>query len=207
MNVANKVAFYNGTHSKCMTIHNFGIRTWDLDLVQKKVSYNEILMNQIKRVFTSCVIDPTDSFAYLGTKTGDIVEISLTHNIYKRIGPPKRLFSQGINQIHLLNNGDLLLGAGDGTLAKVNSADMKVKKEAKVLGSVTSISLTADATHFFCGTDKSTIYWCNTDDIAPELRNTCHYEKINDVAFPAGYSELFATSSLNDIRVWNSKTR
>jgi len=57
------------------------------------------------------------------------------------------------------------------------------------MGSVTSLSLTADATHFFCGTDKATIYWCNTDDIAPELRNTCHYEKINDV------------------RVWNTKTR
>ena len=50
-------------------------------------------------------------------------------------------------------------------------------------------------------------YWCNTDDIAPELRNTCHDERINDVIYPSGYSELFATSSLNDIRVWNAKTR
>lgn len=75
------------------------------------------------------------------------------------------------------------------------------------MGSVTSLSLTADSTHFFCGTSKATIYWCNTDDIAPELRNTCHYEKINDVAFPHGYSELFATCSMNDIRVWNSKSR
>lgn len=84
---------------------------------------------------------------------------------------------------------------------------MLVKKEAKVMGAVTSISLTADSTHFFCGTSKATIYWCNTDNIEPELRNTCHYERINDVAFPSGYSELFATCSLNDIRVWNTKTR
>lgn len=207
MNTANKVKFFNTTSNKCMTIHNYGIRTWDCDLVQKKVHYTEILMNSIKRVFTCCVIDPTDQFAYLGTKTGDIVEISLPNNLFKRIGPQKRLFSQGINSINLLNNGDLLLGAGDGTLAKVNSSDMKVKTDAKVMGAVTSISLTADSTHFFCGTSKATIYWCNTDNITPELRNTCHYERINDVAFPAGYSELFATCSLNDIRVWNSKTR
>lgn len=84
---------------------------------------------------------------------------------------------------------------------------MNIKKTAKVMGAVTSISLTADSTHFFCGTSKATIYWCNTDDIAPELRNTCHYERINDVAFPSGYSELFATCSLNDIRIWNSKSR
>ena len=96
MNIANKVAFYNNTSSKCLTIHNYGIRTWTCDLVQKKVQYHEILMNQIKRVFTCLVIDPTDAYAYLGTKTGDIVEISLTNNLFKRIGPNKKLFSQGI---------------------------------------------------------------------------------------------------------------
>jgi len=207
MNIANKVCFFNNTSQKCLTIHNYGIRTWDCDLVQKKVKYNEILMNQIKRVFTCCVIDPTDSFAYLGTKTGDIIEISLERDLFKRIGPNKRLFSQGINCIGLLSNGDLLLGSGDGTLAKVGSRDFLVRKEAKVMGAVTSISLTADSTHFFCGTSKATIYWCNTDDISPELRNTCHYERINDICFPSGYSELFATCSLNDIRVWNTKTR
>ena len=207
MNIANKVTFFNNTSSKCLTIHNYGIRTWTADLVQKKVQYTEILMQNIKRVFTCCIIDPSDTMAYLGTKTGDIIEISLERNLFKRVGPNKRLFSLGINCINLLSNGDLLLGAGDGTLAKVGSVDFKLKKEAKVMGEVTSISLTADSTHFFCGTSKSTIYWCNTDSISPELRNTCHYEKISDIAFPRGYSDLFATCSVNDIRVWNAKTR
>ena len=84
---------------------------------------------------------------------------------------------------------------------------MLVKSEAKVMGSVTSISQTADSTHFFLGTSKATIYWCDTDKINPELRNTCHYERINGIAFPYEYSDLFATCSLNDIRVWNGKTR
>jgi len=87
MNTANKVTFFNNTSSRCVTIHNFGIRTWDCDLIQKKVQYTEILMNSVKRVFTCVVIDPTDQYAYLGTKTGDIVEISLSNNLFKRIGP------------------------------------------------------------------------------------------------------------------------
>ena len=144
MNIANKVTFFNNTSSKCLTIHNYGIRTWSCDLVQKKVQFTDILTNQIKRVFSCAVIDPTDNFAYLGTKTGDIVEISLPHNIYKRIGPTKKLFSQGVTSINLLANGDILLGSGDGTLAKVNTSDMLIKKQAKVMGAVTSISLTAD---------------------------------------------------------------
>lgn len=51
------------------------------------------------------------------------------------------------------------------------------------------------------------MYWCDTDKINPELRNTCHYERINGIAFPYEFSDLFATCSLNDIRVWNAKTR
>lgn len=101
----------------------------------------------------------------------------------------------------------MLIGSGDGTVGKIGFKDMKVKSENKVNGAVTSFSLTADGTHTFIGTDRATIYWSDTDTINPELRNTCHYEKINDVAFPHGYSQVFATCSKNDIRVWNSITR
>lgn len=40
-----------------------------------------------------------------------------------------------------------------------------------------------------------------------EIRSTCHYDKVNDIAFPHEYSEVFGTCSRNDIRIWNSKTR
>jgi len=143
----------------------------------------------------------------LGTRTGDIIEIDLQRNLFKRIGPAKRLFSLGINVINLIHNEELLVGSGDGTIARVNVKSMLVKAEAQVMGSVTSISLTVDQSHFFAGTSKATLYWCNSDKMQPELRNTCHYERINDVTFPSGYSELFATCSVNDIRVWNANTR
>ena len=135
------------------------------------------------------------------------MEISLERQLFKRIGPAKRLFSQGINCINTLPNGDLLVGAGDGTVAKVGGKDMLVKSESKVMGSVTSITTTADSTHFFLGTAKATIYWADTDGLKAELRNTCHFERINSVSFPFAYSELFATTSVNDIRIWNAKTR
>jgi hypothetical protein len=97
-------------------------------------------MGHIRRIFTCCIIDPTDQLAYLGTKTGDIVEISLERALFKTIGPAKKLFSQGLNCINLLSNGDLIVGAGDGTVAKIGFKDMLIKSEAKVMGSVTSIS-------------------------------------------------------------------
>jgi hypothetical protein len=54
-------------------------------------------LGQIKRKFTCIVIDHSDTFAYLGTQTGDIIEVNLEMALFKRIGPCKRLFSLGIN--------------------------------------------------------------------------------------------------------------
>jgi WD40 repeat protein len=207
MNVANKICFYNQTNNKLMTIHNYGLRVWDIDYTAKKILYQDLHMGQIKRIYQCIVISPDDSCCFLGTLTGDIIEINLQRNLFKRVGPAKRLFSQGINCLSFLPNNDLLVGGGDGTIAKIDTDKMLVKAEGKVSGACTSISLTADASHFFAGTSKATIYWCNAGDISPELRNTCHSDRINDVAFPAGYSDLFATCSTNDIRVWNAKTR
>lgn len=72
---------------------------------------------------------------------------------------------------------------------------------------MTSLTFTGDSTHFFAGTAQSNIYWVDSEKLSPELRNTCHYERINDVAFPNNYSDVFATCSQTDIRVWNAKNR
>tara|TARA_B110000503_G_scaffold141377_1_gene234714 strand:- start:622 stop:801 length:180 start_codon:yes stop_codon:yes gene_type:complete len=52
------------------------------------------------------------------------------------------------------------------------------------MGKVTSMAFTNDLCHFFCGTSLSNLYWVDTENLNPELRNTCHFDKINDVAFP-----------------------
>lgn len=92
MNVANKIRFFNNCHDKIITIHNYGIRVWSCDLVAKKIGYSEINTGQIKRKYQCLEISPDDTSAYLGTLTGDIIEIDLVRQLYKRIGPAKGLF-------------------------------------------------------------------------------------------------------------------
>lgn len=129
-------------------------------------------------------LDPLDKFGYFGTKTGDLLEIDLKNAMYKRQGPLKTLFAQGINTIKLLPNSDIIIGAGDGAIAKIGYSDFKIKKESKLMGAVNSISLTADSGFFFAGTEQSNIYWCESSTLNSEIRNTCHYDRINDVCFP-----------------------
>ncbi|CAG9315816.1 unnamed protein product [Blepharisma stoltei] len=202
-----EVKFYNSSDSKLITVHNLLVKIWDADYVSKKLNFQAVNLGNIKRQILNVVIHPSDRFAYVGTRTGDILELNLETALYRRAGPARKLFSQGVQCMALLPNGDLLVGAGDGTLAKLGSQNLQVKVQAEVLGGPTSISLTSDATHMFLGTSQSNIYFVDSDELKAELRNTCHYERINDVAFPLNYSEVFATCSINDIRVWNARNR
>ena len=74
-------------------MHNYGIKIWNADLINKKIQYTDVNMGHLRRIFTCGIIDPSDHHAYLGTKTGDLVEVSLTKALFKRIGPAKKLFS------------------------------------------------------------------------------------------------------------------
>lgn len=201
------IKFYNQTDLKLCASTSNTVQILTIDPKDKKIRLVESNLGNIKRSFNCVSIDSSDEFVYAGTKTGDILEIDLDKAIFKRVAPSYNLFSMGVRVIHNMPNKDLLIGAGDGTLAKISIQNMTIKTATLILGSISSIAMTADATHFFCGTALSNIYWVDASSLAPELRNTCHSTKINDVVFPHGYSDVFATCSLNDIRIWNAKNR
>merc|ERR1712216_55784 len=149
----------------------------------------------IERVTTNVLLSADDDSVFCGTQSGDLLEANLDRALFKRSCPNKSSFSMGITCSAMLPNGDVLVGTGEGTVAKLAAGSMRVKLQCKLLGGVTSIALTSDGTHFFCGTTQSNIYWVDTDSLTAELRNTCHYDRINQVAFPfgrGGYSEVFA---------------
>ena len=122
-----QVKFYNTYDDKLITCQNYGIKLWSVDYQLKKLRPIDVNFGNLKRCFTSICIDSTDSYAYFGTKTGDIVEVDLNHAIHKRIGPLKKLFPQGISTIKMLPNSDLLIGTGEGKVSKIGFSDMKIK--------------------------------------------------------------------------------
>lgn len=200
------VTWFNGSEFALVTGGNYHVRVWQFDLANKKLRPTQCDLGQMKRVTTNLLLTADDRFVYCGTQTGDLLEVSLDRAIFKR-SCPKKCFSCGITCSALLPCGDMLVGTGDGTVARIEAGTLRVKSQCQVLGTVTSLGLTTDGTHFFCGTASSNIYWVDVDSMTAELRNTCHHERINSVSFPTGYSEVFATSSISDIRVWNASTR
>jgi len=132
------------------------------------------------------------------------------------------LFINGVTSILFLDPVEklMLIGSGNGRVALVKRSETTNKvsramnkalgvgalKELKffdVIGSVTSITPPVRK-QLLIGTNQSHIYTYNLDTSELKLIKTCHNGAINDVAFPRLCSEIFATCSYEDIRVWNS---
>jgi len=200
------VQFYRCSDTMLVSGGNNHVTVWQFDLPNKKLRATQADLGQLKRVTTSVLLSADDSMAYCTTLTGDLLEVSLERALFKR-SSPKNPFPQGITCSALLLNGDIIIGTGDGTIARLQQDSLRVVAQCAVLGGVTSVTLTQDGTHFFCGTSMANIYWVDVDSLSAELRNTCHHERVNQIAFPSGFSTVFATCSIADIRVWNADTR
>ncbi|XP_044270982.1 cilia- and flagella-associated protein 52 [Tribolium madens] len=134
------------------------------------------------------------------------------------------LYSLGVKSIRRLFAGPLLIGAGDGTLELVEEIKSKgggdkgkrVKvpsvptlrclKSTNVFSAVTSLQLLKNDTVILAGTINCEIYQIDMATFNTELLVTCHTSTIYDIAFPYNFSEVFATASKNDVRVWSIKT-
>lgn len=233
---------FNLNEETLVTGGNYSVTLWKIDKNNRKFHRLKANLGTLKRIVTCLAISPDDKIAYCGSKTGDVMEIFLDCDLTKPncIFPPvgiqkprysrssKERFSQGIQCLALIEHDDklkLMLGAGDGSFAVLNTATngkssihmasrpIPTEKYEKLTGSVTSI--TGNNGMYYLGTSHANMYCLKVEDnsplFKPELRATCHFEGINDVIFPKSKSKggdvnstLFLTCSKNDIRIWNS---
>jgi|LauGreDrversion4_2_1035121.scaffolds.fasta_scaffold69872_3 hypothetical protein len=164
-------------------------------------------MGHIKRFINCIKIDATDSYAYCGTRTGDILEIYLDKANFKRVGPLNRIFTGGISTIIVQSANELMLGAGDGSVVKVSRKTMKIEEEAKVPGGV--CALTQTSISMFIVSTRGTVFNVKHSDPLNKVEyfSSGHSQTIKQIAFPKGYSEVFATCSSGEIRVWSTRNQ
>lgn len=203
------VTFFHNSSYHLVTAGKFHVKLWEIDVKNRKLRGTTCAMGALKRVCTNVVLDHEDKNAYVGTANGELLEVNLERCIFKRTAANKTPLSMGITATAILANGDIICGTGTGYLVKFTAGTLMKKTMTKIalLGAVTSITLTADSTHMFVGTDQSNMYWADAETLEYELRNTCHFKQINTIIFPKNYSGVFATSSFSDVRVWNAQTR
>ena len=205
--IVHSVSFFRSGSERLVTCGLDHIKVWTLDHTSRKLKAESVALGSLKRTFTSIAITANDGVCYCGSLSGDIVEIDLTSGVRRRTGPAKQTLPLGIKCISIIPQGDLLVGTGEGVVAKLSLTSLRVLSSCKVVGSVTSLSLTPDGTRFFIGTNSSYIYFADTENMKAELRSTCHTNRINAIAFPHNTSEVFATASLSEIKLWNTHNK
>jgi len=202
--MANCVAFASTDDNVFTTAGTNHMRIWDFNPTNGKMTGNDCGIRGLKRTVNCVSVSDDDSTLYYGTATGDIVEINMSSRNLKSVGPERTKFEKGVQSLSVLKNGNILVGAGDGTAAVVNPAKWKVTRSKKVEGSVTSIGVRGDGHEFFVGTDQANIYRFGYADFASSQRFTGHSVGVNDVVFTPESSEIFITCAGNEIRIWHT---
>ncbi|PIK54041.1 hypothetical protein BSL78_09070 [Apostichopus japonicus] len=202
------VAYCNNDDFKFVSGGDGTIRVWTLDLKNRKIPAVDCNMGQLKRIVKCIEVAEDDSYFYCGTTSGDVLKMNIKNHILSFFGPEKDKFSMGVTSLALVKTGAILIGGGDGTVAICKGDKFKRMKSAKVKGAsaITSLALRGNGHQFFVGAANSQVYLFNFAEFTHEILSTCHAAAVNDIVFPAESSELFATCSRNDIRIWNAGT-
>lgn len=150
----------------------------------------------------------------------------------RRSSAAVELYSKGITSLYLMTDGvTMVVGSGDGAVelvrqkaravgSKKNCCKPQMRlatpthpllvalKSANVDSSVTSIQIMGAGNKrvILVGTVNCELFTVRTDDFDVTCLFTCHTSVVYDLAFPHGYSKVFATASKNDVRVWSVDT-
>lgn len=134
------VKFCNRDPCKLVTVHHNAVKVWSFDPTTKKLKNFNCALGKITRYIICLAIDDIDEFAFCGTRSGDVLEVSLSKGIYSRSGPLKKKFTGAVNQV-LCKNGGIFVGTSEGVFAKLDKTKLTTSSEIKFLNaSVTGLA-------------------------------------------------------------------
>ncbi|KAG7486120.1 cilia-and flagella-associated protein 52 [Solea senegalensis] len=197
------VQYLNTNDNVFVTAGSGTLRVWELDLANRKIRPTECQTGKLKRTVKCVEISEDDEFMFCGTTSGDIMKINLKTGLLCDCGPVKTKYSLGVNVLKILKSGDLLVGSGCGIFTLCSRTNFKILKKVQLEKGVTSIALRGESQQIFVGTEAAQMYRLTIGDFKAQLISTGHSTAVSDIAIPFGTSELFATCSGEDIRLWH----
>ncbi|EUB62330.1 WD repeat-containing protein [Echinococcus granulosus] len=194
------------------------LRIWRADVPNRKIRPTDCNFRQYKRTITKVVPNNQDEMLFCATTSGDILAVRISSALVQLVFPERDKFSLGITSLCFVDDTSLIIGTGEGIVQMLSvghrinrmNCEMTLQKtqlKRSVMGTVTAITLRGEGHQFFVGTDKSHIYRFDGSTFEHELINSCHYSPINDIKFPENCSDLFVTSSFEDIRVFHTPSQ
>ncbi|KAL5969102.1 Cilia and flagella-associated protein 52 [Taenia solium] len=203
--ITRALAYANLTDDIFFTGGDSIIRIWRADVQNRKIRPTDCNFRQYKRTILKVVPNNQDDMLFCATTSGDILAVRISSALVQFIFPERDKFSLGITSLCLVDDASLIIGTVSDVFVPKLTCRYRLKRS--VMGAVTAITLRGEGHQFFVGTDKSHIYRFDGSTFEHELISSCHYSPINDIKFPENCSDLFVTSSFEDIRVFHTPSQ
>ena len=141
------VRFANNRDDVFVTGGRHSLVRWHLDALGKRLEPTDVNLGKLVRTFRSIAIDSRDKYAYVGTDTGDLLQVELllestnrANSIPKFNKASQHRYTMGIRAVQL-RGGTVVVGCGDGCLVMLDARTLRQKHaKTKLVGRVTSLS-------------------------------------------------------------------
>ena len=219
-------AFLRDDPYRLVTGGKHHVKVWRIDPESYRMHAMDAKVGTMVHIIDCVAISGCDNYALCGTRSGEVLQVNINRDPIKDYNDPDAVVPRlenisrgrhagGVQSICVLpeaaTESDVVCaGAGDGSLT-LYSPDLRQFKRwaCSVEGPVTSLSATSNEgklSGFAVGTSTGNRYTLAVGG-SPKLRGTSHVGAVFDVCYPAYSSRVFATCAVEDIRVWDAKTK
>lgn len=94
-----------------------------MDPQTKKLKFFNCALGKIARYITCLSIDEIDEHAFCGTRSGDVLEVSLSKGIYNRSGPIKQKYEGCVSQV-ICKGKNIYVGTTEATFARFDKTTL-----------------------------------------------------------------------------------
>lgn len=105
-----------------------------------------------------------------------------------------------------LIGSQLFAGTEDGQLFRLGTDTLSPSSVCQISGAVTSLIAAPDSSMLWAATSANNLYRIDARTLTPHLKHSAHAGTINQVAFPDNCSQILATCSASDVRIWDTRT-
>lgn len=176
---------------------------WKLDPFKGLMEKEIIQTGNFLRDYTCIVFSKDEKYLFAGTSSGDVINFIVKN---KSMVFSKIICAGGITAIAAIDNNQIIVGGGDGSLVLlyIEGPHCEELARIKLYGSIFSLSTSTDGVQILASTDKGFIYRIRAIDLSYIILNENHTASVlslysmNDPEYKLGTCSMDGT-----IRLWN----
>jgi len=176
---------------------------WKLDPYKGLMEKEVVQTGNFLREYSCLAFTKDEKYLLAGTTSGDIISYIVKN---KSMVFSKIVCAGGVNTMVPIDNNQIIVGGGDGSLILlyIDGVHLEEIARVKLFGRIFSLSVSEDGVQLLASTDKGFIYRIRTLDLSSIVLNENHTSSVVSLFSLNDPDYRFGTCSLDGtIRLWS----